>query len=770
MTATRQPGAAADFPRTRRAGGAAWLVGVSALLGLLTLVGTFLLVAGDLRSTGRKDASRDLTTSAHLLADHAGRLFEVADVALRDAARIVQGLNWDEIAGSPPLHAALRELSETLPYIEDVWLNDSAGTLRLTSFAFPTPASTAADREAFRRIAAGADAMQIGERIVGRVTGRPTFLLARRLSHADGSFRGMASVTGDLSYFDDYWTRARQPLDARVSLVRDRDFDILAQHPAPPSGAMTGSAALRAAIATARSEGQFTEGEGAEERLVAYHQVGTLPLYVTLSVSERAIAAAWRDRVVSYGLLGGIAALALSALSFVAFRQARIETRAMHGLVRARERLSGQNAQLEAEVAGRTAALRESEAALRQLNESLERRVREEVVAREAVQARLAHAQRMEALGQLAGGVAHDINNVLQVVIGTAEAVEDASPDDWQVAQLARSIAEAAERGAGITQRLLAFARRVELRAEVLDATALLKGLGGLLGRTLGNNVTVAVRADRALPLLLADRGQLETVLVNLAANARDAMPVGGTLILSAAAVQLGADGSAAPGPYVRLTVTDTGQGMPPEVLARATEPFFTTKEIGKGTGLGLSMAQGFAEQSGGTLAIESEPGRGTSVHLCLPAAPGASPPESAEVGAPQRRQHRARILLVDDDAAVRATTARQLEKKGFEVLAVASGLAAMALLATGEVVDAMVTDLAMPGMDGLALIRDARRLQEDLPVVLLTGFVTNAAELAVGGAVTGAYSLLRKPVTSDQIARRVQALLDGEAVSVEQD
>ena len=264
-----------------------------------------------------------------------------------------------------------------------------------------------------------------------------------------------------------------------------------------------------------------------------------------------------------------------------------------------------------------------------QINARLEQRVLEEISAREAAQQRAAHAERMHALGQIAGGIAHDFNNVLQAVSGGAALIERRPNEPERVLRNARMVLDAARRGAAITSRLLAFSRRGDLRAENVDASALLTDMAEILTHTLGGSVLCVVNVVPNLPPLFADRGQLETVLVNLATNARDAMPSGGTLTLGADAEMVSAGlphpVGLAPGLYIRIQVGDTGTGMDRGVLSRVTEPFFTTKEPGKGTGLGLAMAKGFVEQSGGSLSIESAPGQGTRVILWLPAATSPS-------------------------------------------------------------------------------------------------------------------------------------------------
>jgi PAS domain S-box-containing protein len=413
-----------------------------------------------------------------------------------------------------------------------------------------------------------------------------------------------------------------------------------------------------------------------------------------------------------------------------------------------------------------------AEAALRRLTEDLESRVREEIGAREAAQARAAQAERMQALGQLAGGIAHDFNNVLQALAGATALIERRPGDAAGVHRLARIAIEAADRGASITRRLLAFGRRGDLRAEALDAAALLGGLREILRHTLGAAVDVQVRLQAGLPRLLADKGQLETALVNLATNARDAMPAGGRLVLAAEAEILSPEApppaaGLAPGRYVRLTVTDTGMGMDAAILARASEPFFTTKDIGVGTGLGLPMAKGFAEQSGGALRIESRPGDGTTVTLWLPEA-AAGPhqadaaPEASAGPATARSGTPARVLLVDDEQLVRDIIAEHLEDAGFTVMSAANGTEALALLGAGEAVDALVTDLSMPGMDGIAVIRAAQMCRPGLPAVLLTGYDGDGATAATGARVAGTFSLLRKPVRGRDLIDRILTLLEG--------
>jgi len=273
------------------------------------------------------------------------------------------------------------------------------------------------------------------------------------------------------------------------------------------------------------------------------------------------------------------------------------------------------------------------------------------------------------------------------------------------------------------------------------------------------------VDAPSDLPSLFADRGQLETVLVNLATNARDAMPHGGILTLSARPEQVSPGGAGpagvAAGAYIRISVADTGVGMGAAVLARVTEPFFTTKEPGKGTGLGLAMAKGFVEQSGGSLSIESVEGQGTTIHLRLPQAGCAAAEGVAAEERAASASLRPAVLLADDDPIVRKVLAAALEDAGYAVMSAGDGAEALALLRRSPRIDILVSDLTMPGIDGLALIRESQALRPGLPAILLTGYAGDGAALAIGGAIAGTFSLLRKPIAGVQLVDRISSLLE---------
>lgn len=402
-------------------------------------------------------------------------------------------------------------------------------------------------------------------------------------------------------------------------------------------------------------------------------------------------------------------------------------------------------------------AQRETESELRRLSADLEARVREEVCAREAAQSRAAQAERMQALGQLAGGVAHDFNNVLQAISGAMSLIGRRTRADAAIQRYVKLAEEASERGASITRRLLTFSRRGDLLVESVDVAETMQGLREMLRHTLGGKITVRLNLPRMLPNVAADRRQLETALVNLATNARDAMPDGGELLMTAALETLTGDELPA-GRYVRFSVQDSGTGMDAATLKRAQEPFFTTKQLGSGTGLGLPMVRGFAEQSGGTLHITSEPGAGTTVTFWLPLADAeATPPDQAPEAL---EMSLGRILVVDDEAMIREVVAGFLRDSGFGVATAAGGAEALALLDAGERFDGLVSDLSMPGMDGIAVIRAVRQVLPGVPAILLTGYAGSDAALSVETSIGGSVTLLRKPVRDVELLDRVGAML----------
>ncbi|MFY0735996.1 MULTISPECIES: ATP-binding protein [Aurantimonas] len=421
------------------------------------------------------------------------------------------------------------------------------------------------------------------------------------------------------------------------------------------------------------------------------------------------------------------------------------------------------------EARARIVELHERDDQLRQANETLETRVAErtaemqlaheklvmEVEQRERTEILLRQAQKMEMIGQLTGGIAHDFNNLLMAVLGNLELLHRHMTLDAKAERLVDGAVKGAQRGAALTQRLLAFARRQELTLAPTNLSELVRGMADLLDRSLGSTIEQHVVLPEGMPLAFVDGNQLELALLNLAVNARDAMPDGGSLTIEVDVPDTFEAMVLPSGTYVRLSVSDTGSGMSEETLKRATEPFYSTKGVGKGTGLGLSMIQGLAEQLGGSLRLTSTVGIGTRAELWLPVAAGAGEVQAAEPDLEiSAVTVSSRILIVDDDPLILMSTVDMLEDLGHEVVEAGSGAKALEILNAGEQFDLMITDFSMPRMNGGQLARAVHELRPSLPMLLATGF----AEMPSGSEIE--LPRLGKPYTQAQLAAEIGKLL----------
>lgn len=400
-------------------------------------------------------------------------------------------------------------------------------------------------------------------------------------------------------------------------------------------------------------------------------------------------------------------------------------------------------------------ARKKAEEALRELNSSLEARIAEAVAEREAVQDALRQSQKMEAMGQLTGGVAHDFNNLLTPIVGSLDLLQRRGVGGEREQRLIAGAVQSAERAKILVQRLLAFARRQPLQTISVNVADLVAGMEDLIESTTGPNITVLVEAGQGVPSAQADPNQLEMALLNLAVNARDAMPRGGTLRMSVTAepVEEGHRSRLAPGTYVQLSVADTGEGMSEETLARAIEPFFSTKGVGQGTGLGLSMVHGLAAQLGGALAIESDPGRGTRVDLWLPV--GSEEIEQAALppSVESEEGRRGIALVVDDEPLVRMSTVDMLDDLGYCVVEAERAEEAIEILNAGGDFQLVVTDHLMPGMTGTELARHVHRTRPGLPVLVISGYADTEG-------VASDIPRLAKPFRKDELAATLTTLL----------
>ncbi|UWU66863.1 PAS domain-containing sensor histidine kinase [Bradyrhizobium sp. NC92] len=386
-----------------------------------------------------------------------------------------------------------------------------------------------------------------------------------------------------------------------------------------------------------------------------------------------------------------------------------------------------------------------------------------DLTARKLTEQQLQQAQKMEMVGQLSGGIAHDFNNLLTVIIGNAEHLSEQLKARPDLKRFAEDICQSGEQGAELTQRLLAFSRRQLLRPQTIDCRSLLDSMFKLLKRTLREDIEIRTSSGPGTVLAFADRAQLESAVLNLALNAQDAMPSGGHLTLATELVTIDDDRAlhpeVAPGSYALISVTDDGEGMAPEITARAFEPFFTTKEVGKGSGLGLSMVYGFAKQSGGHVSIYSEAGLGTTVRIYLPRANTGGSQADLPDGEDKAPRGYETILIVEDDPFVRSSVIRRVEALGYRVVAAVNGKDALQQLQGDPGIDLLFTDIVMPGgMSGWDLADQARRLRPGLPVLFTSGYALET--LVAQGHARPQSIVLTKPYRKVELAQRLRDAL----------
>ena len=621
------------------------------------------------------------------------------------------------------------------------------------------------DRAYFKAAQAAKDGVVL-EPTFGRLTGAAVLQIAHPVRSAQGELRFVLLASLNLQRLLDPGPYAVP--EAQLLLLSDKGT-VLAQSRREGTGDATGSSISGTPLFA------FVAGSGARTAAVAgadgkpqVWAVAASPLmlraglHVTAGVDKSALLRAANRR---FGEDLAVLALAASVLFLAVWLVAEL------GIRRQIARLTRMAAQMAGgDLSARIAAplprgeLGALMATLNQTAQSLE----QQRGAIAELDVRLQQSQRMEAIGQLTGGVAHDFNNLLTVVMGNAELLQEHPATDAQQRMLAVEIASAAQRGAELTQRLLAFARKQALDPRAVDVNTLLADIDPLLRRTLGAHIEIdLVRAAGLWPALV-DRGQLENALLNLCLNARDAMGAGGRLTLETGNVRLDAEYAArhsevVAGPYVMLAVSDTGQGIAAEHVPRVFEPFFTTKPKGKGTGLGLSMVYGFVKQSSGHVGIYSEPGQGTTVKLYLPRSSGGAAEAVEPLASAGAAGGSETILLVEDDAAVRHFAAAALRSFGYHVIETADGPSALAVVEQSSDIDLLFTDVVMPGgMNGPALAQAARRLRPALLVLYTSGYTDNA--IVHHGRLDPGAHLLGKPYRRSELDRAIRAALQPRA------
>ena len=670
-----------------------------------------------------------LSHSLDVQQEEAQKTFDLVDLALSAADDLVAGMSDANIRDNQDrLHPLLEKLAERIPPVQAIWILGKDGRALASSRDSLLPDESFADWDFFKAHREGEIGTYYGQIYPSRFNGQPFFTVSRRLDR-DGHFVGVLEVSVLPSNFFSFFSTLASTDALQFALIR-ADGLILARYPAVPPGAtdrLDSSTGFRQMTARLPSGGMYTATSPVDhiERRFAYRRFRETPLYLTSGITVSAM----RDELIwtmTPHLIYGIPVTLILFLTLFA-------------VLRRTQRLY-------AEINRRSIA----EEALRQ-------------------------SQKLDAIGHLTGGVAHDFNNLLTIIIGNLESAQhqlETWTDGAQI-KVARRLASAmhgAQRAATLTKRLLAFSRQQPLNPSVLDINRTLNGLSDFLRRALGEDVSLEIVGSGGVWPVEADAAELEAAILNLAVNARDAMPDGGKLTIEASNSYLddiycGQNGDVRPGQYVQIAVTDTGAGMSKQVIDRAFEPFYTTKQSGQGTGLGLSQVYGFVKQSGGHIKLDSEEGRGTTVKIYLPRTDEPSEPDERKPPSRQMSGNEA-ILVVEDDALVRSSVIAQLRSLGYRTREAVNATEALKLVDAGESFDLLFSDIIMPGgMNGQEL---AAQVASRYPAirVLLTSGQTDDAAIRRGLLHTGAW-LLSKPYRKADLARKIREVLDEPAPAV---
>jgi len=558
---------------------------------------------------------------------------------------------------------------------------------------------SAADRAYFRAHAAGADGTLVSEALAPRwgAFSDHFFNLSRRRAALDGTFNGVVSVAVLPRYFEEFYALIGRSPGSLYSLVR-ADGAFLARYPVQSDRSRTldPSSPLRVAIAKGLERALYTVPRSqldAIDRRIGYRKLEGFPVYAVAGIDGSAIRAEWLATMSSHLIYGLPATFFLFVIIGVALQRTR--------------------------------------------------RLHDEAERREAAEGALRQAQRLEAIGQLTGGVAHDFNNLLMIISGSAQRLRRDLTGEKHT-RLLDMIANATKRGESLTRQLLAFSRRQTLTPAVIDLSERLPELEDMLNRSLGGDIAIDVVVPSKSCAVKVDPSELELALLNLAVNARDAMPAGGLLTIAAEPVTL--EGRAMEeglhGEFIAIRVIDTGNGIPANILPRVFEPFFTTKEVGKGTGLGLSQVYGFAKQSGGTVTIATAVGQGTTITIYLPFTHELPAPSIAHDEPELASQRAGTVLLVEDNTEVAEVATAYFQQLGYMVKQVATAGEALELLGNDPKIDLVFSDILMPGgMNGLELGHAIRRQYPAMPVLLATGYSSSARD-----AVRQDFVVLQKP------------------------
>jgi two-component system, NtrC family, sensor kinase len=663
-----------------------------------------------------------LTRSLDVQQEEALKTFQLVEVALNNASDLIAGMSNAEIGQNEArLYPALKKLVGEIPAIQSIWIYDNAGGALVSSWLHPAPTQNFSDRDFFQAHGKADDRIYYGRVYKSLFGAQPFFTVSKRLDYA-GQFAGVLAVSVLPSNFFRFFSTLAYTDGLQYALIRN-DGLVLARYPASPPGAIerldehTGfrrsTAQSAAGIYTANSPIDQVE------RRFAYRRFATTPLYLTAGIAISTMRSEWIWGMAAHLIYGIPVTLILFLTLFAVLRRTE---------------------RLYAEIDRRSAA----EDALRQ-------------------------SQKLDAIGHLTGGVAHDFNNLLTIIIGNLETAQR-HVESWTEGnqlKLARRLENAmrgAQRAATLTKRLLAFSRQQPLNPTALDVNRVLNGLSDFLRRALGEDISLEIIGSAGVWPVEADAAELEAAVLNLAVNARDAMPDGGELTIEASNSYLDdaycrQNADVRPGQYVQIAVTDIGSGMSKDVIERAFEPFFTTKQSGQGTGLGLSQVYGFVKQSGGHVKIYSEIGDGTTVKVYLPRSAAKTSAAVEAKAEPRGGRSGECILVVEDDADVRGYVVETLGLLGYDVLEAADAEAALRLLHQYQTVQLLLTDVVLPGMNGRKLADEAKAHQPSLKVLYMTGYSRNA--IVHQGRLDAGVDLIQKPLSSERLASTIRRILD---------
>jgi signal transduction histidine kinase len=654
-----------------------------------------------------------------IAAEQALRVFQSISVTFDSVEQITRGRTDRSIKlNEAELSERLKQFVAALPGIGSIWMLDKNSDALVSSLFFPIPPAFNAPERAHLKSRLALDSnIHIGEVVRIEVTGKLIFPVSKWRFDSSGTFAGITEISVSPQAFERFYEQLAARSSASFTLFRE-DGAVLARHPSPTLTGMKldASSGFKQMIAQNPAGGRYTAISSIDhvERRIAVRKLASFPLYVTSSLQTSDILGEWLSYMAGHLVFGIPATLFLVVLILLAMR--------------------------------RTSALyAESER-------------------REALEASLRQSQKMEAVGQLTGGVAHDFNNLLTIILGNLQMALRQNPEG-KTKTLMSNAYQAADRATELTKRLLAFSRSQPLQPHPVDANRLVAGMSDLLDRTLGETIAVETVRSAGLWLTEADGPQLEAAILNLAINARDAMAEGGKVTIETGNAFLdefyceSVEG-VKPGQYVMISVTDTGSGMPQDVIDKAFDPFFTTKAAGAGTGLGLSQVYGFIKQSGGHVRIYSEIGEGTTVKIYLPRSFARETPRPARKSADASPEGKGEVVLVvEDDPDVRAYVVETLSALNYGVREAADADAALSILNEAGPVDLLLTDVVMPGMNGRGLAEAGRLRRPGLKVLYMTGYSRNA--IVHQGRLDPGVSLMQKPFSQDVLAMRVRTILE---------